>query len=48
MIPFDFEYYRPNCIEEAIRLFHQLDKEGKSLFIMEEALKLLQWGVCNK
>ncbi|HGE5781883.1 MULTISPECIES: FAD binding domain-containing protein [Bacillus] len=29
MIPFDFEYYRPNCIEEAIRLFHQLDKEGK-------------------
>ncbi|WP_017152242.1 FAD binding domain-containing protein [Bacillus bingmayongensis] len=29
MIPFDFEYYRPNSIEEAIRLFHQLDKEGK-------------------
>ena len=29
MIPFDFEYYRPNSIKEAIRLFHQLDKEGK-------------------
>lgn len=29
MIPFDFEYYRPNSIEEAIRLFHQLDKKGK-------------------
>ncbi|MFD0769904.1 FAD binding domain-containing protein [Bacillus sp. CGMCC 1.60114] len=29
MIPFDFEYYRPNSIQEAIQLFHQLDKEGK-------------------
>ncbi|CAG9613013.1 hypothetical protein BACCIP111899_02208 [Bacillus rhizoplanae] len=30
MIPFDFEYYRPNSIQEAIQLFHQLDKEGKT------------------
>lgn len=30
MIPFDFEYYRPRSIKEAIRLFHQLDEEGKS------------------
>ncbi|MDP7980434.1 FAD binding domain-containing protein [Bacillus sp. WLY-B-L8] len=29
MIPFDFEYYRPDSIQEAIRLFHQLDQEGK-------------------
>lgn len=29
MIPFDFEYYRPDSIPEAIRLFHQLDQEGK-------------------
>lgn len=29
MIPFDFEYYRPDSIQEAIQLFHQLDKEGK-------------------
>ncbi|KEK23446.1 FAD binding domain-containing protein [Bacillus gaemokensis] len=30
MIPFDFEYYRPCSIKEAIQLFHQLDEEGKS------------------
>lgn len=30
MIPFDFEYYRPRSIKEAIQLFHQLDEEGKS------------------
>lgn len=30
MIPFDFEYYRPDSIQEAIRLFHQLDQEGKN------------------
>lgn len=29
MIPFDFEYFRPSSMKEAIRLFHQLDKEGK-------------------
>lgn len=29
MIPFDFEYYRPRSIKEAICLFHQLDAEGK-------------------
>lgn len=30
MIPFDFEYYRPDSIQGAIQLFHQLDQEGKT------------------
>jgi len=30
MIPFDFEYYRPDTIQEAVDTFRQLDLEGKS------------------
>lgn len=29
MIPFDFEYYKPNSIEEAIELFNLLESNGK-------------------
>lgn len=29
MIPFDFEYYKPCTIQEAIELFRNLDAEGK-------------------
>lgn len=29
MIPFDFEYYKPETIEEAINLFYELDYLGK-------------------
>jgi CO/xanthine dehydrogenase FAD-binding subunit len=30
MIPFDFEYYRPDCAEEAVTLYRQLDSEGSA------------------
>jgi CO/xanthine dehydrogenase FAD-binding subunit len=30
MIEFDFEYYRPSTIEEAVRLYHALDSNGKN------------------
>lgn len=29
MISFDFEYYKPTTVEEAVRLFHQADSRGK-------------------
>lgn len=29
MIPFNFEYYKPDTIEEAVKLFLQLEKENK-------------------
>lgn len=29
MIPFDFEYYKPDTIEEAVQIFKELDAEGK-------------------
>ena len=30
MIPFDFEYYRPDTVEEAVAAFSRLDAEGKN------------------
>lgn len=30
MIPFDFEYYRPNTVQEAVETFQKLDSEGKA------------------
>ena len=30
MIPFDFDYYLPNTVEEAVELFQNLDTEGKN------------------
>lgn len=30
MIPFDFDYYRPDTIEEAVTVYQQLDKENKN------------------
>ncbi len=30
MISFDFEYYRPDTLKEAVDIFFELDKEGKS------------------
>ncbi|MGO1468485.1 MAG: FAD binding domain-containing protein [Tissierella sp.] len=29
MIPFNFEYYRPNTIKDAVKLFNELDLAGK-------------------
>lgn len=29
MIPYNFEYYRPTALKEALQLFESLDKEGK-------------------
>lgn len=30
MIPFDFEYYRPDTLDKAVRLFGELDAAGKN------------------
>lgn len=31
MIPFDFEYYRPESLEEAVQAYQNLQKQGKSV-----------------
>jgi CO/xanthine dehydrogenase FAD-binding subunit len=29
MIPFEFEYYKPDTVEEAVQKFKELDSQGK-------------------
>lgn len=43
MIPFNFDYYKPDSLEEAINLYRELDAQGKIQYIMVEALNLLVW-----
>lgn len=31
MIPFDFQYYKPESIEEAVQIFHSLSSNGKKV-----------------
>ncbi|WP_178075210.1 FAD binding domain-containing protein, partial [Pseudomonas sp. 2995-1] len=47
MIPFDFEYYRPNSIEEAGELFEMLDKEGKEPVYFSGGTEIITLGRLN-
>ncbi len=31
MIPFNFEYYRPDNLDDALKLYHRLSSEGKKV-----------------
>ncbi|ETI66445.1 hypothetical protein [Neobacillus vireti] len=31
MIPFDFEYYKPNTITDAIQTFQEIESQGKEV-----------------
>lgn len=44
MIPFDFEYYRPDSIQEAMKLFQQLDKEGKKPLYYGGGTEIITFG----
>ncbi|WP_201259778.1 hypothetical protein [Tissierella sp. P1] len=46
MIPFDFEYYKPTTVEEAIELFNNLISLGKKPYIMEAEQNLYLWRGC--
>lgn len=32
MLPFDFDYYRPKTLKEAVDLFQYLEQQGKQPF----------------
>ncbi len=34
MIPFNFDYYKPDSLEEAINLYRELDAQGKKSNIL--------------
>ncbi|EKN70763.1 PucC [Neobacillus bataviensis LMG 21833] len=44
MLPFDFDYYRPATIQEAVELFQNLEQEGKQPFIFSGGTELITLG----
>lgn len=47
MIPFDFEYYRPESIPEAIQLFGRLDQQGKKPVYYGGGTEIISMGRMN-
>ncbi|MFX3623470.1 MAG: xanthine dehydrogenase family protein subunit M [Ectobacillus sp.] len=47
MIPFDFEYYRPASIEEAVQLFSKLYKEGKKPLYYSGGTEIITYARLN-
>ncbi len=41
MIPFDFEYFRPDTVKEAVDIYHELDKVGKTPMIYGGGTELI-------
>lgn len=44
MLPFDFDYYRPESLQEAVDLFQYLDQQGKQPFIFSGGTELITLG----
>ncbi|MBU9722070.1 MULTISPECIES: FAD binding domain-containing protein [Bacillaceae] len=47
MIPFDFEYYRPESISEAVQLFIELDQAGKNPVYFSGGTEIITLGRIN-
>ncbi|WP_025026511.1 FAD binding domain-containing protein [Caldalkalibacillus mannanilyticus] len=48
MISFDFEYFKPTSIKEAIRLYHELDEQGKKPMYFSGGTELITLGRVNQ
>lgn len=48
MISFDFEYFKPTSIKEAIRLYHELDEQGKKPMYFSGGTELITLGRMNQ
>lgn len=47
MIPYDFEYYRPSTIREAVHLHHQLTQQGKQPLYYSGGTEIISLGRIN-
>ncbi|PLT33510.1 xanthine dehydrogenase family protein subunit M [Bacillus sp. V5-8f] len=47
MIPFDFDYYRPNTLQEAVTLYHSLDEQRKRPMYFSGGTEILTLGRIN-
>jgi CO/xanthine dehydrogenase FAD-binding subunit len=48
MISFDFEYYRPTTVEEAVRLFQQVDSNGKEPLYYSGGTEIISMARLNQ
>jgi carbon-monoxide dehydrogenase medium subunit len=44
MLPFDFEYYKPDTLQEAVDLYQYLDQEGKQPMFFSGGTELITLG----
>src|SRR4051794_17363318 len=44
MLPFDFEYYRPETLNEAVDLYRSLDQQGKQPMFFSGGTELITLG----
>lgn len=44
MIPFDFEYYRPDTLENAVQIFENLDNQGKKPMYYGGGTEIISMG----
>ncbi|WP_314590470.1 FAD binding domain-containing protein [Paenibacillus terrigena] len=47
MIPFNFEYYKPSSIPEAVELFRQLYAQGKNPMYFSGGTEIITWARMN-
>ncbi|MBU9714071.1 FAD binding domain-containing protein [Evansella tamaricis] len=47
MIPFEFEYIKPNTLEEAVTLYERLDSEGKEPVYISGGTEIITLGRLN-
>ncbi|MGG5254366.1 FAD binding domain-containing protein [Neobacillus sp. SM06] len=47
MLPFDFDYYKPISLEEAVQLYHKLDHQGKQPVYFSGGTELITLGRLN-
>lgn len=48
MISFDFEYYKPDTIEEAVKIFQDLDSQGKEPLYYSGGTEIITLGRLNQ
>ncbi|CAH0208441.1 Carbon monoxide dehydrogenase medium chain [Peribacillus sp. Bi96] len=48
MLPFNFEYYRPSSINEAVELFEKLDQDGKKPIYLSGGTEITTLGRLNQ
>ncbi|RYD04887.1 hypothetical protein N752_11925 [Desulforamulus aquiferis] len=48
MITYDFEYYKPSSIHEAVSLFQSLDQQGKEPMYLSGGTEIITLGRVNR